>query len=143
MTYKMTWREEQTKRLIVLWTNGDSASQIGAELGFSRNAVIGKVHRLKLSGRSQAGGRPKGSTKPWVLTPKVAIMRMQKHPRVNVELAEPPPTFVPHPKTLMELEDDQCRWPIGALYCGCATARRHSYCGFHDRGAHVVQRRRS
>ena len=50
----MSWTEERVERLSTMWLAGQSASQIAAELGegVSRNAVIGKVHRLGLSGRT-------------------------------------------------------------------------------------------
>ncbi len=50
----MSWTDERVERLSTLWLEGRSASQIAAELGegVSRNAVIGKVHRLGLSGRA-------------------------------------------------------------------------------------------
>ncbi len=51
----MNWTDERVARLTKLWADGLSASQIAAQLGgVSRNAVIGKVHRLKLPGRAKA-----------------------------------------------------------------------------------------
>lgn len=56
----VTWNDERVEQLKKLWAEGKSASQIAAEIGgVSRNAVIGKVHRLGLSGRPKAGGSPK------------------------------------------------------------------------------------
>ena len=53
----MSWTDERVERLKKLWADGLSASQIAAELGgVSRNAVIGKVHRLNLPGRAKSGG---------------------------------------------------------------------------------------
>uniref|UniRef100_UPI0028AB0CB5 GcrA family cell cycle regulator n=1 Tax=Shinella sp. TaxID=1870904 RepID=UPI0028AB0CB5 len=53
----MNWTDERVERLKKLWAEGLSASQIAAQLGgVSRNAVIGKVHRLNLPGRAKAGG---------------------------------------------------------------------------------------
>src|SRR4051812_31987684 len=53
----MNWTDERVERLTKLWAEGLSASQIAAQLGgVSRNAVIGKVHRLNLPGRAKAGG---------------------------------------------------------------------------------------
>ena len=65
----MAWTDERVARLTKLWGEGLSASQIAADLGdVSRNAVIGKVHRLGLSGRTKpggnAGGRPKRADAP-------------------------------------------------------------------------------
>jgi GcrA cell cycle regulator len=53
----INWTDERVERLKKLWSEGLSASQIAAQLGgVSRNAVIGKVHRLNLPGRAKAGG---------------------------------------------------------------------------------------
>ena len=51
---RMSWTDERVELLKKLWTDGLSASQIAAQLGgVTRNAVIGKVHRLNLSGRAK------------------------------------------------------------------------------------------
>lgn len=64
------WNDERVETLKKLWSEGLSASQIAANLGgVSRNAVIGKVHRLKLSSRGRATGAParqKKAAKPVV-----------------------------------------------------------------------------
>ena len=53
----MNWNDERVEMLRKLWSEGLSASQIAAQLGgVSRNAVIGKVHRLNLPGRAKSGG---------------------------------------------------------------------------------------
>ena len=55
----MNWTDERVELLRKLWSEGLSASQIAAQLGgVSRNAVIGKVHRLKLSSRGRATPAP-------------------------------------------------------------------------------------
>lgn len=55
MTTVMTWTDDRVEQLKKLWEGGLSASQIAAELGnVTRNAVIGKVHRLGLSGRAKS-----------------------------------------------------------------------------------------
>jgi GcrA cell cycle regulator len=67
----MNWTDERVELLRKLWAEGLSASQIAAQLGgVSRNAVIGKVHRLKLSsrGRSTAAAprtRRRPQCPPW------------------------------------------------------------------------------
>jgi len=60
----MSWTDERVSRLAKLWADGLSASQIAAELGgMTRNAVIGKVHRLGLSGRAKPAGKSSGATR--------------------------------------------------------------------------------
>ena len=55
----MSWTDERVEKLKELWTEGMSASQIAKVLGgVTRNAVIGKVHRLGLSNRSPGGAAP-------------------------------------------------------------------------------------
>ena len=62
--WTMSWTDERVERLKKLWADGLSASQIAAELGgVSRNAVIGKVHRLNLPGRAKSGGSSSGRSK--------------------------------------------------------------------------------
>ena len=76
----MSWTDERVELLKKMWTEGQSASQIAKELGgVTRNAVIGKVHRLGLSNRSGGGGAaaapaasaaPKAEAKPKPAAPK-------------------------------------------------------------------------
>ena len=61
----MNWTDERVEKLKKLWSEGLSASQIANQLGgVSRNAVIGKVHRLNLPGRAKAGGAPAAARAP-------------------------------------------------------------------------------
>lgn len=61
----MNWTDERVEKLKKLWSEGLSASQIAAQLGgVSRNAVIGKVHRLSLPGRAKAGGTTTAARTP-------------------------------------------------------------------------------
>src|SRR6218665_1072362 len=61
----MNWTDERVEKLKRLWAEGLSASQIAAQLGgVSRNAVIGKVHRLSLPGRAKAGGGTSAASRP-------------------------------------------------------------------------------
>jgi GcrA cell cycle regulator len=61
----MNWTDERVEKLKKLWAEGLSASQIAAQLGgVSRNAVIGKVHRLSLPGRAKAGGATPSASRP-------------------------------------------------------------------------------
>src|SRR3954471_10953173 len=122
----LTWSDDRVEQLKKLWEAGLSASQIAAELGnVTRNAVIGKVHRLGLSGRakspSSAAPRPR---KPR----QTHMMRMRAQMRGNTALAhayaydtdaEPEPEVIENiipigqRRTLVELNEATCRWPIG------------------------------
>jgi GcrA cell cycle regulator len=161
----MTWNDERVELLKKLWTDGLSASQIASELGgITRNAVIGKVHRLGLSGRAKtpasAVPRPRKPRAP------AHMMRVSRPAlRGNTALApvhsyelevEPEPQLVENivPMgqrcTLLELSEDKCHWPIGDpgsqefFFCGGKTVDGLPYCGYHSRLAYqpVNDRRR-
>lgn len=161
----MTWTDERVEHLKKLWSDGLSASQIAAELGgITRNAVIGKVHRLGLSGRAKAPStavpRPR---KPRANAPMFRAPRPMM--RGNTALAalpvyeiesepepEPIENIVPIGQrcTILELNEDKCRWPIGDpgqadfFFCGGKTVTGLPYCGYHSRIAYqpVAERRR-
>ena len=75
----MSWTDERVELLKKLWTEGLSASQIAAELGggVTRNAVIGKVHRLNLAGRA----KPAGNSVPRVRRQRAAAPGLPRAPR--------------------------------------------------------------
>jgi GcrA cell cycle regulator len=151
----MTWTEERVEQLKKLWADGLSASQIAAQLGnITRNAVIGKVHRLGLSGRakspSSSAPRPR---KPRSASHMLRISRPSM--RGNTALAhayemELEPDPVPYDnvipigqrRTLLELNEDTCRWPIGDpgsaefFFCGGNTVTSLPYCAYHSRVAY-------
>ncbi|MGU3497126.1 GcrA family cell cycle regulator [Xanthobacteraceae bacterium A53D] len=135
----MSWNDERVELLKKLWSEGLSASQIAGELGgITRNAVIGKVHRLGLSGRAKApavAARPRKTARPE--TPAQQQQRPQAPTRPAThgntalapafeELVEtaPAPTPAPQPAgsnvlpmgqrcTIMNLTESTCRWPVG------------------------------
>lgn len=76
-----TWPDEQTARLKELWSRGYSASEIGGKLGISRNAVLGKAHRIKLERRRDPNA-PRAERKRRVAAPHaprpVAVRRGRK-----------------------------------------------------------------
>jgi GcrA cell cycle regulator len=151
----MTWTDERVEQLKKLWADGLSASQIAAQLGnITRNAVIGKVHRLGLSGRakspSSAAPRPR---KPRSASHMLRISRPSM--RGNNALAhaydmELEPDPVPYDnvipigqrRTLLELNEETCRWPIGDpgsaefFFCGGNTVTSLPYCAYHSRVAY-------
>jgi len=147
----MSWTDERVELLKKLWADGLSASQIAAELGgITRNAVIGKVHRLGLSGRAKSPS----SSVPRARKPRSSghMMRIPRASmRGNTALAydydvEPEPELIEIPvaqrKTLLELTDKTCRWPIGDpgggefYFCGGESATDLPYCVHHSRIAY-------
>jgi GcrA cell cycle regulator len=149
------WTDERVELLKKLWTEGLSASQIAAELGgITRNAVIGKVHRLGLSGRAKSPS----STSPRPRKPRAQghMMRLARPTmRGNTALApmyendlEPEPELIDNiiplgqRCSLLELNDSKCRWPIGDpgtaefFFCGGAPAESLPYCSYHSRVAY-------
>jgi GcrA cell cycle regulator len=141
----MGWTEERVEQLRTLWTEGLSASQIARVLGgVTRNAVIGKVHRLGLAGRAS----PSRSERP----------RMPSTPKVQVRTAPPTPTPVVEEDpvilddgsfaTVLTINDRMCRWPIGDPsqnefhFCGRNPKNGSPYCEAHARKAYQPQQAR-
>ena len=151
----LTWPHNRVEQLKKLWEAGLSASQIAAELGnVSRNAVIGKVHRLGLSGR----GKSLSSAAPLrrKAHPAQHVMRVTRPiARGNTALAqafevevEPDPVtsdnVVPMSQrlSLLELNEATCHWPIGDpsspdfFFCGGKVLTGLPYCAQHARVAY-------
>ena len=127
----MNWTDERVELLRKLWADGLSASQIAAQMGgVSRNAVIGKVHRLKLSGRGK-----QTSSQPRVKKPAATGggSRVSTTPRQ--------PSSGPRVK-LVELSERTCKWPIGDplaqdfAFCGHESGESGPYCQFHAKLAY-------
>lgn len=93
----MSWTDERVELLKKMWTDGQSASQIAKELGgVTRNAVIGKVHRLGLSNRNGGGGSggqsAEAKPEPAAETPKAAT------PTKPTPAPEPAAAAAPEPE---------------------------------------------
>lgn len=156
----MAWTEERVETLKKLWADGLSASQIAKQLGgVTRNAVIGKVHRLGLSGRA-APSRP--ARRP---APKPAP-RPRTQPAAPVSTARPQPSApapAPRPSaapieaerlasgeyaTVLTLKDSMCKWPIGDpadttfRFCGRRSGPGQAYCEAHSQMAYQPQAKR-
>jgi GcrA cell cycle regulator len=141
----MGWTDERVDHLKSLWAEGLSASQIARLLGgVTRNAVIGKVHRLGLAGR--AG--PQRAERPRNPMPHKAVVRLTAPEPVIVE-EDPVPLDDGHFATVLTINDRMCRWPIGDPsenefhFCGRNPKRGSPYCEAHARKAYQphVQRR--
>ena len=134
----MGWTDERVELLKKLWADGLSASQIAAELGgITRNAVIGKVHRLGLSGRakspSSSSPRPRKARSSGMMRVPRSSMRGNTALAYDYEV-EPEPELIEIPleqrKTLLQLTEKTCRWPVGDpgstefFFCGGENAER-------------------
>jgi GcrA cell cycle regulator len=151
----MTWTDERVEHLKKLWADGLSASQIAAELGgITRNAVIGKVHRLGLSGRakspSSAAPRPRKArshshmlrvSRPAIRGNTALAHAYDLELEVEPELID---NIIPlgQRRTILELTEETCRWPIGDpgsadfFFCGGQTISGLPYCTYHSRVAY-------
>jgi len=151
------WDDPTVETLTRLWAQGDlSAADIARRLGVSRNAVLGKVHRLGLSNRRPprvvrkprppAPRRPNGTCSP---SPR----RSRPQPPLRRSFrGEAPPSPSPAPRDelpglvahLEELPPRTCHWPVGDpadpgfSFCGRA-ADPGPYCLVHDRVAHRLK----
>lgn len=154
----MNWTEERVELLKKLWAEGLSASQIAAELGgITRNAVIGKVHRLSLSGRAKPAGGPRPRRARTQRAPRASRPVTIGNTALKVERAPQPRRLVatedvvvpiPLKASILSLNEKTCRWPIGDPsaedFCFCGHEPRESgpYCEYHSRVAYHPQIRR-
>lgn len=134
----MSWTDERVNLLKQLWGEGKTAAEIAKVLGdgITRNAVIGKAHRLKLSSRlspiqQNTSKKPKS---------EAAAPRLVK-PAIKL------PEFKGMELKLEELKERMCRWPNGDprdenfSFCGCEAIAGLPYCDAHCRAAYQVPTR--
>ena len=141
----LTWTDDRVEQLKKLWEGGLSASQIAAELGnVTRNAVIGKVHRLGLAGRAS----PSRSERPRVaMAPKTTSLRTHV-PAAPVVEEDPLQLEDGNFATVLTISDRMCRWPIGDPaasefhFCGRSPKEGSPYCEAHARKAYQPQQQR-
>jgi GcrA cell cycle regulator len=164
-----TWTRERIALLKRRWSRGVSARRIAQALGggISREAVLGKIHRLGLAGpapgrkpaaaegerrararaaRSRPTARPEATLPPraWRLPPGPAARAggYVDDPRVDADIP------LPQRRSLLELDRHACRWPIGDprspdfLFCGAKPRRGKPYCAAHCARAHISEEER-
>ena len=133
----MSWNEEKVGKLKDLWGKGSTASQIAQIIGgISRNAVIGKAHRLNLS--SKIKNRNASSSQSFndsseENNSKQRLGRKSKFKSLLIEKDFEPE----NPKKLEELDESSCKWPVrhpeekSFYFCGRSSLKDFSYCKLH------------
>jgi GcrA cell cycle regulator len=133
----MSWTEEKVSKLKELWGKGNTASQIAEIIGgISRNAVIGKAHRLNLSAKIKT--RTATSNKNFDSNVEVNNAKLKRGTKSRFKSLIIEKDFEPeNPKQLEELDESSCKWPIGHpdeknfYFCGRSSLKDFSYCKLH------------
>ena len=133
----MSWNEEKVEKLKELWGKGNTASQIAEIIGgISRNAVIGKAHRLNLSSKIKTrnvSSNQNIDNSSEEDSSKQRRVRKSKFQSLIIEKDFEPE----NPKKLEELDENSCKWPIGHpeeqsfYFCGRSSLKDFSYCKLH------------
>ncbi len=135
---KQTWTDERVNLLKSMWGAGKTAAEIAHQLGggITRNAVIGKAHRLGLSGR---------------ISP-ISTKKIEKShhipPAAAALLAEPVYEKSASSVSMLELTEKTCRWPLGDPkkagfhFCGARPVPGVPYCGHHAMAAYQTSTRK-
>ncbi len=155
----MVWNDDRVEQLKKLWADGLSASQIAAQLGeVTRNAVIGKVHRLGLATRASSNRTNSSRLRLRQAQPRRQVQQRQRVSHVGNtafrQMLEADSSPMPHTpiveeieipvaerKTLQDLTECMCRWPIGDpqqadfYFCGRNKVNGLPYCEVHARRA--------
>ena len=133
----MGWTEEKVTKLKELWGKGNTASQIAEIIGgISRNAVIGKAHRLNLSAKIKTRTAASNQNFDNSINEKNVQSKRGRKSKFKSLIIEK--DFEPeNPKQLEELDENSCKWPIGHpdeksfYFCGRSSLKDFSYCKLH------------
>ena len=133
----MSWTEEKVAKLKELWGKGNTASQIAEIIGgISRNAVIGKAHRLNLSAKIKT--RTATSSKNFDYSVNENNIKSKRGRKSKFKSLIIEKDFEPeNPKQLEELDENICKWPIGHpneekfYFCGRKPESDFPYCKLH------------
>ena len=133
----MSWNEEKVEKLKELWGKGSTASQIAEIIGgISRNAVIGKAHRLNLSSKIKT--RNASSSQNFDNSSEENSSKQRRGRKSKFQSLIIEKDFEPeNPKKLEELDEISCKWPIGHpeeksfYFCGRSSLKDFSYCKLH------------
>ena len=133
----MSWNEEKIEMLKKHWGKGSTASQIAEIIGgISRNAVIGKAHRLNLSSKIKT--RNASSSQNFDNSSDENSSKQGRGTKSKFRSLIIEKDFEPEsPKKLEELDESSCKWPIGHpeeqsfYFCGRSSLKDFSYCKLH------------
>ena len=133
----MSWNDEKVEKLKELWGKGSTASQIAEIIGgISRNAVIGKAHRLNLSSKIKTRNASTSQNFDNSLEENSSKQRRDRKSKFQSLIIEK--DFEPeNPKKLEELDESSCKWPVGHpeeesfYFCGRSSLKDFSYCKLH------------
>ena len=133
----MSWTDEKVNKLKELWGKGKTANEIAQIIGgISRNAVIGKAHRLNLSAKIKT--RSVASNKDFDGETENKSVKSNKSRKNRFKSLIIEKDFEPeNPKQLEELDENSCKWPIGHpdeknfYFCGRSSLKDFSYCKLH------------
>ena len=133
----MSWDDAKVAKLKELWGKGNTASQIAEIIGgISRNAVIGKAHRLNLSAKIKT--RTATSNKIFETSAESNKIKSNNTRKSKFRSLIIEKDFEPeNPKQLEELDENSCKWPIGHpdeekfYFCGRSSLKDFSYCKLH------------
>lgn len=152
----MAWTDERVELLKTLWAEGLSAAQIANKMGgVTRNAVIGKVHRLGLSGRATPAKPQRGCGPTAIRREEAAPAAKPQQQRQEMKPMIPEPESITalvldsgDLTTVSTIKNNMCKWPIGDParddfhFCGQPSLSGKSYCTHHARMAFQPPQRR-
>jgi GcrA cell cycle regulator len=145
----MMWTSEQDNQLRAMHAEmpRPTCAEMGERLGASKNAVIGRRHRIGLGGSKRIAKPPNRSPNRPKAEPRVSKRRLAM--TVKDKLACPDTLPVGGTKSLLDLKRGECRFPFGNgpyTFCGCRVVTKLPYCAGHARIAYgrvVIERART